>query len=179
MYYSYSPLTAEYFRSCALTLNVCFFYSTSDSPAVDTMFTSQSVRNYSLRQQPFSNMSMREGGRSSLPKPAATISNFTRSVSMGNGINMLGSSINYNSASTNDKETMQGLNDRLATYLEKVRSLENSNTELEAKIKQLMLEKVPKCHDIKAMMSQAHAIGQEVSLPRLCFCKLIPFWKIP
>lgn len=43
-----------------------------------------------------------------------------------------------------------------------VRSLERSNADLEAKIKQLMIERIPKGHDLDSMMAQAHAVEQEV-----------------
>ncbi|XP_062870190.1 keratin, type I cytoskeletal 18 isoform X2 [Trichomycterus rosablanca] len=131
------------------------------------MASSLSMRSYSMGRQPsFSNLSLRDSGRSrskaAVSFAAAKPLSRSSSMNMADLNSLANMSLNGLGNGTNDKEAMQSLNSRLANYLEKVRSLEKSNADLELRIKQLMLERVPKGHDIDAMLAQAHSLEHEV-----------------
>ncbi|RXN23223.1 type I cytoskeletal 18-like protein [Labeo rohita] len=66
------------------------------------------------------------------------------SAAIGNLANTLRPIVQINSSTlppVDDKETMKGLNDRLAGYLSKVRLLEESNNKLEEQIKEALMRK--------------------------------------
>ncbi|CAM4690775.1 unnamed protein product [Caretta caretta] len=83
------------------------------------------------------------GSRISMARATSLGSSFQGSSSGGSyGISLSGSGVVQN-----EKETMQDLNDRLASYLERVRSLETDNRKLELQIREFMDKKGPRSQD--------------------------------
>ncbi|XP_055253016.1 keratin, type I cytoskeletal 40 [Moschus berezovskii] len=74
---------------------------------------------------------------------------------------------------SNEKETMQFLNDRLASYLEKVRGLEELNAELECRIREQCEEDVPLvCPDYQCYFDTIEDLQQKILCTKAENCRL-------
>lgn len=94
-------------------------------------------------------------------------SGFDLASALGGGDNGFGVALN-------EKATMQNLNDRLASYLEKVRSLEKANAQLELQIREWYEKSAPVSKDYSHYYVIIEDLRKKVSDFTLQSCK----WKI-
>ncbi|XP_051865435.1 keratin, type I cytoskeletal 18-like [Pristis pectinata] len=96
------------------------------------------------------------GSRLSVTRVSST---YSRPGGYGSVAGMAGATVG---GISNQKETMQDLNDRLASYLDKVRNLESANAELEHQIKEHMDAKGPSTRDLSAYEKPLNDLRKEV-----------------
>ncbi|XP_049636402.1 keratin, type I cytoskeletal 40 [Suncus etruscus] len=74
---------------------------------------------------------------------------------------------------SNEKETMQFLNDRLANYLEKVRGLEEMNAELECRIREQCEDDIPLvCPNYQSFFDTIEELQQKILCTKAENCRL-------
>ncbi|MGH0188264.1 UNVERIFIED_CONTAM: hypothetical protein FKN15_028717 [Acipenser sinensis] len=88
------------------------------------------------------------GGRGSRISVGGSSSGFGSSLGSGAGGSFSSMSVSGSGLVGNEKETMIGLNDRLAAYLETVRNLEQANSKLEFQIREALEKKGPTTRDL-------------------------------
>lgn len=95
---------------------------------------------------------------------------YASSPGRGAGFNLanaFGDHGNNVSTASSEKVTMQNLNDRLAIYLEKVRSLESANERLERQIRERYEKQTPTVRDYSKYQAIVADLRRKVSCPHV------------